>query len=100
MGLRCVGGQHEQASCSRGRVILDTSTPAASCSNGDRERRFIVLPGEATVNVGGQEIDLGQHDSIYMLRGSVFEILAQSTVDNAEFPNDGENRYPLQDERA
>lgn len=79
-----------------GRIILNSSKPAVSFSNGNRETGLIVLSGEATLKVASQSFQLGQYDSIYIPRESFVEVMSGSLVDIAEFSADVEHRYPLQ----
>jgi 5-deoxy-glucuronate isomerase len=79
-----------------GRIILNSSKPAESFVTRDRETGFIVLSGEATVNVGDSKTLLEKYDAIYIPRDSSVQVATTSHVDIAEFSADVENRYPLQ----
>jgi 5-deoxy-glucuronate isomerase len=79
-----------------GRIILNSSTPAASFSNGNRETGLICLSGAATVKTAGTETKLAQYDAIYIPRDSSVEVSTDSAVDIAEFSSDVEKKYPLQ----
>lgn len=79
-----------------GRIVLNSTTPTVSLSNGGRETGFIVLSGEARILTGGQTFDLAKYDSIYIPRDSSVEVSTHSTADIAEFSADVANRYPLQ----
>jgi 5-deoxy-glucuronate isomerase len=79
-----------------GRIILNSSTPSASFSNGNRETGLICLSGTATVKTGGTETKLTQYDAIYIPRDSSIEVSTDSAVDIAEFSSDVEKKYPLQ----
>jgi 5-deoxy-glucuronate isomerase len=79
-----------------GRVILNSSTPTVSFSNGNRETALICLSGAATVKTAGTETNLAQYDAIYIPRDSSVEVSTDSSVDIAEFSSDVEKKYPLQ----
>jgi 5-deoxy-glucuronate isomerase len=79
-----------------GRIILNSSTPKVSFSNGNRETGLICLSGHATVKTAGSEVKLGQYDAIYIPRDSSVEVSTDSSVDLAEFSSDVEKKYPLQ----
>jgi 5-deoxy-glucuronate isomerase len=79
-----------------GRIILNSSKPSVSFSTGDRETGLICLSGEATVKVGGKDIQLGQYDAVYIPRDESVDVSTKSNVDIAEFSSDVEKRYPLQ----
>lgn len=79
-----------------GRIILNSSQPAESFATKDRETGFIVLSGEATVEVGDRKTLLEKYDAIYIPRDSSVQVTTTSCVDIAEFSADVENRYPLQ----
>jgi len=81
---------------SYGRVILNSSKPSVSFSNGEQETGLICLSGAAVVKVAGQVFDCVPYDAIYIPRGSQIEINTTSAVDFAEFSADVENVYPLQ----
>ena len=79
-----------------GRIILNSSQPFASFSDGGRETGLICLSGRATVRTGGLEYELGQYDAIYIPRDSKIEVSTRSETDLAEFSCDVERKYPLQ----
>ncbi len=79
-----------------GRIILNSSTPSVSFSNGNRETGLICLSGAATVKTVGTETKLAQYDAIYIPRDSSVEVSTDSAVDIAEFSSDVEKKYPLQ----
>jgi 5-deoxy-glucuronate isomerase len=79
-----------------GRIILNSSTPSVSFSNGNRETGLICLSGAATVKTAGTETKLAQYDAIYIPRDSSVEVSTDSAVDIAEFSSDVEKKYPLQ----
>ncbi|HEY4840160.1 MAG TPA: 5-deoxy-glucuronate isomerase [Candidatus Acidoferrales bacterium] len=79
-----------------GRIILNSSTPAVSFSNGNRETGLICLSGRAAVKTGGSETKIAKYDAIYIPRDSVIEVSTDSAVDIAEFSSDVEKKYPLQ----
>src|SRR3984893_3830345 len=81
-------------------IILNSSNPAESFSNGDRETGLICLSGAALVSVDGKEITLEQRDAMYIPRDSAVKISTKTSADLAEFSCDVANRYPLQVVRA
>ncbi|MGA2483171.1 MAG: 5-deoxy-glucuronate isomerase [Candidatus Acidiferrales bacterium] len=81
---------------SYGRIILDSTGPAVSFLNGNRETGLICLSGEADVKVGTTQLQLGQYDAIYIPRDSSVDIRTKTHVDIAEFSADVERRYPFQ----
>src|SRR5260370_4753065 len=80
---------------SYGRIILNSSTPSVSFSNGDRETGLLCLSGNAAVKVAGKEFEIGKFDAIYVPRDSSIEISTSNSVDLAEFSSDVTGRYPL-----
>jgi 5-deoxy-glucuronate isomerase len=79
-----------------GRIILNSSTPMVSFSNGNRETGLICLSGSGTVKTAGTETKLAQYDAIYVPRDSSIEVSTDAAVDIAEFSSDVEKKYPLQ----
>jgi 5-deoxy-glucuronate isomerase len=79
-----------------GRILLDSAKSRESFSTGNRETGLICLSGQAVVNVGQQDIQMEQHDAIYIPRDSSVAVTTKTGVDIAEFSADVENRYPLQ----
>src|SRR5260370_18874041 len=71
-----------------GRVILNSSKPSVSFSDGDRETALICLSGDATVKIAGKEFNLGKFDEIYDTRDSSFEISKSNTVILVAFSTD------------
>lgn len=80
---------------SYGRIILDASQPSVSFSNGDQETGLICLAGNAVVKTGGQQVEIGRFDAIYIPRDSTIEVSTNSSVDFAEFSSDVVGKYPL-----
>src|SRR5260370_943765 len=80
---------------SYGRIILNSSKPSISFSNGDRETGLICLSGKAVVKAAGKEFEIGRFDAIYVPRESSIEILTSDSVDLAEFSADVNGTYPL-----
>jgi 5-deoxy-glucuronate isomerase len=78
------------------RTILDDSKSTESFPTEDRETGLICLSGEAAVSVGGERIQLGRFDAVYIPRDSSITITTGSKVDLAEFSADVVHRYPLQ----
>lgn len=78
-----------------GRIILNSSKPSVSFSNGDRETGLICLSGKATVETSGKEFELGKFDAIYVPRDSSIEISTGNSVDVAEFSAEVSRKYPL-----
>src|SRR6202011_2965017 len=82
------------------RIVLNSSKPSESFSNGDRETGLICLSGDATVFVDGKEIPLAPRDGMDITRESTGKISTKTSADLAEFSCDVANRYPLQIARA
>jgi 5-deoxy-glucuronate isomerase len=80
---------------SYGRIILNSSNPSVSFSNGDRETGLLCLSGNATVKAVGKEFEIGKFDAIYVPRDSSIEISTHDSVDIAEFSSDVTGKYPL-----
>jgi 5-deoxy-glucuronate isomerase len=80
---------------SYGRIILNSSKPFVSFSNGDRETGLLCLSGNATIRAVGKEFEIGKFDAIYVPRDSSIEISTRNSVDLAEFSSDVTGRYPL-----
>jgi 5-deoxy-glucuronate isomerase len=80
---------------SYGRIILNSSKPLVSFSNGDQETGLICLQGNGLVKMAGNEFELGQFDAIYIPRDSTIEVSTKSSVDFAEFSADVTRKYPL-----
>jgi 5-deoxy-glucuronate isomerase len=80
---------------SYGRIILSSSRPSVSFSNGERETGLICLAGNGVVKTAGNEYELARFDAIYIPRDSTIEVSTKSTVDLAEFSSDVEGKYSL-----
>jgi 5-deoxy-glucuronate isomerase len=80
---------------SYGRIILNSSNPFVSFSNGNRETGLLCLAGNATVKAAGKEFEIGKFDAVYVPRDSLIEISTSNSVDLAEFSSDVTWRYPL-----
>lgn len=78
-----------------GRIILNSSKPSVTFSNGNRETGLLCLSGNATVKVGGKGFEIGKFDAIYIPRDSSIEISTSNSVDLAEFSSDVTGTYPL-----
>lgn len=78
-----------------GRIILNSSKPSVSFSNGDRETGLICLSGKATVKTSAKEFEFGKFDAIYVPRDSSIEISTGNSVDLAEFSAEVSRKYPL-----
>jgi len=80
---------------SYGRIILNSSKPQVSFSNGEQETGLICLSGNGVVKTAGNEYELGQFDAIYIPRDSAIEVTTKTSVDFAEFSADVKGKYPL-----
>src|SRR5258705_9804177 len=80
---------------SYGRIILNSSKPQVSFSNGEQESGLICLSGNGVVKTAGNEYELGQFDAIYIPRDSAIEVTTKTSVDFAEFSADVKGKYPL-----
>jgi 5-deoxy-glucuronate isomerase len=80
---------------SYGRIILNSSTPRVSFSNGEQETGLICLAGNGALKTAGNEFELGRFDAIYIPRDSTVEVSTKSSVDLAEFSSDVRGKYPL-----
>ncbi len=80
---------------SYGRIILNSSKPLVSFSNGDRETGLLCLSGNANVKAAGKEFEIGKFDAMYVPRDSSIEVSTSNSVDLAEFSSDVTGRYPL-----
>src|SRR5277367_1469512 len=78
------------------RILLSAADPAESFDTGNRETGLICLSGQAIVTVDHKEIELAQHDAIYIPRDSSVAITTRSIADITEFSADVDHRYPLQ----
>jgi len=79
-----------------GRIILNSSQPAADFSTGERETSLICLGGEAQVRVDSKEFTLRPHDALYIPRDSEVAVKASGAADLAEFSAEVAKRYPVQ----
>jgi 5-deoxy-glucuronate isomerase len=80
---------------SYGRIILNSSKPQVSFSNGEQEIGLICLSGNGVVKTGGNDFELGRFDAIYIPRDSAIEVSTKSSVDFAEFSAGVKGKYPL-----
>jgi len=78
-----------------GRIILDSSQPSVSFSNGQRETVLLCLKGEARIQAGGSETVLRPYDALYVPRDSAMEVATGSSADLAEFSAEVAKQYPL-----
>jgi len=78
-----------------GRIILNSSQPSVTFSNGDRETVLICLKGEARIQAGGGGNVLRPYDALYIPRDSEVEVATDSSVDLAEFSAEVAKQYPL-----
>jgi len=79
-----------------GRIILDPSLSRVAFETGSREVALLVMNGSCTVTVGGEKIELGQYDAVYVPRGSSVEVSTKANVDIVECAANVEGDYPLQ----
>jgi 5-deoxy-glucuronate isomerase len=79
-----------------GRIMLNSSLPSVSFTNGNQETGLICLSGAGTVKVSGKNFEFTPYDAIYIPRGSAIGVSTGSAVDFAEFSADVEGFYPLQ----
>ena len=93
--LAVTPGNSTMKHLSYGRIILDSSTPAISFQNGDKETGLVCLSGNAVVRTGGRQIELGKFDAVYIPRDSAIEVTANGAADLAEFSSDVSGKYPL-----
>jgi len=80
---------------SYGRIILNSSKPQVSFSNGEQETGLICLSGNGVVKTGGNDFEFGRFDAIYIPRDSAIEVSTKSSVDFAEFSAGVKGKYPL-----
>ena len=80
---------------SYGRIILNSSKPQVSFSNGEQETGLICLSGNGVVKTEGNHFELGQFDAVYIPRDSAIEVSTKSSVDFAEFSADVKGKYAL-----
>jgi 5-deoxy-glucuronate isomerase len=78
------------------RIVLRDDTKSAGFYTASRETGLIVLSGAACIETGGRQIDLEQHDGIYIPRGSSVHIKTSDQTDIAEFSAEVDGQYPLQ----
>ena len=79
-----------------GRIILDASLPEVKFESDTREVALMVMSGSCVVRVSGEKISLGQHDAVYVPRGSSVELSTTASVDIIECAANVEGNYPLQ----
>src|SRR5262245_37590179 len=80
-----------------GRIILDPGDAPVHVESGGCEAGLIGLKGAATVKTAGQTFTLERLDSLYVPRGSVFEVSPGSGgCDLAEIAAPVDRVYPLQ----
>src|SRR5260370_17383859 len=80
---------------SYGRIILNSSKPQVSFSNGEQESGLICLSGNGVVKTAGNEYELGQFDAIYIPRDSTIEVTTKTSVAFPEVSADVKGKYPL-----
>ena len=80
---------------SYGRIILKSSEPRVSFSNGAQETALICLTGSGAVKTAGSEYNLERFDAIYIPRDSAIEVTTKTSVDLAEFSAGVKEKYPL-----
>src|SRR4030095_12363065 len=78
-----------------GRIILDDDVRTVEFDTGKCEVGLIVLDGQCSIDVDGQENTVGRYDSIYIPRDSQVVIATNTQVDLAECSAEVANRYPL-----
>jgi 5-deoxy-glucuronate isomerase len=83
-----------------GRILLNSAKSTESFSTGNRETGLICLSGQAVVTVDQKDVEMGQHDAIYIPRDCSVTVATKTAVDFAEFSADVDHRYPLQVVRA
>src|SRR5258707_14828028 len=64
-----------------GRIILNSSKPQVSFSNGEQETGLICLSGNGVMKTSGNEYELGQFDAFYIPRDSSIEVATKPSVD-------------------
>ena len=79
-----------------GRIMLDSTLSEVSFESGSREVALMVMGGSCTALVKGEKIDLGQHDALYVPRGSSVKLSTSTRVDIIECSANVEGDYPLQ----
>jgi 5-deoxy-glucuronate isomerase len=80
-----------------GRIILDEGAPAVRVDPGTHETGLVCLGGRAAVDVGRDRFDMVPYDSLYVPRGTVFDVAgAAGGCDLVEFSAHVDNSYPLQ----
>jgi 5-deoxy-glucuronate isomerase len=76
------------------RIILDHD--AVSFRNPGQETGLIVLSGAATVESGGEKIELGKFDAVYLPRDAQISVSTNAPADIAEFSADVSATNPMQ----
>jgi 5-deoxy-glucuronate isomerase len=79
-----------------GRIRLDASASSVSFATEQRETGLLCMQGSCTLVVGGERIELGQFDGIYIPRGSDVEVSTTGEVDLVEISAAVTGDYPLQ----
>jgi 5-deoxy-glucuronate isomerase len=77
------------------RIKLDSAAPEVGFNTGKRETALISLSGAAEFTIAERQFTLGQHDAVYIPRGSNVHVRGTS-ADFAEFSAEVEGNYPLQ----
>jgi 5-deoxy-glucuronate isomerase len=79
-----------------GRIRLDATVPTVSFETGGRETALLSMRGACRVTVDGTAHEIGQHDAIYVPRGSFVEVVTSAEVDLVELASEVSGDYPLQ----
>lgn len=80
-----------------GRIILADGDPAVRVDPGSHETGLVCLKGRGTVVVCDQRFEMTPYDSLYIPRGSAFDVSPQAEgCDFAELSAHVDNLYPLQ----
>jgi 5-deoxy-glucuronate isomerase len=80
-----------------GRIILDAGDPPVSFATDDLEVALVCLRGSGTVEAGGQAIELGRYDAIYLPRHHDADVAPGSDgCDFAEISAPVTTDHPLQ----
>ncbi len=79
-----------------GRIRLDAKVRQVSFETNGRETALLCMKGGCHIKVGGDAIQLGLYDAIYVPRGSAVEVRADAEVDLVEVSAEVTGDYPLQ----
>ncbi|HET9360025.1 MAG TPA: 5-deoxy-glucuronate isomerase, partial [Vicinamibacterales bacterium] len=80
-----------------GRIVLGAADAPVEVPAGEVETALIALGGEAAVALAGVEYELRPYDSLYIPRGTAFQVRAGSGgCDLAEIAAPVERQYPVQ----